>query len=177
MSREDIVAVAARLFAVFLAIYALRALFILVQVSGQMELSARAILVSVAGCAAMAGAALLLWVFPLSVARKLLPVMKEPRSESVVGVDTLFSLGLVLIGMWLLAGAIIDGVYWLSMVMAMRGAGMTMPDMAPDQKAGMIATGAEAIVALILILGSSGLRKLVYRFRNAHVDTPSRSGE
>lgn len=172
MSREDIVAIAVRLFAVFLAIYTLRTSFVFVQFSSQVEFDAKAIVAAVAVVAACVGAALLLWFFPLSVARKLLPVMKEPRSESTVGGDTLFSLALVLMGLWILANAVIDGIYWLSTLLAMRSADMPFSTLPPSDKAAMVATAVEAIIAMFLILGSTGIRNVVYRFRNAHVDTP-----
>ncbi len=177
MSREDIVAIAVRLFAIFLGIYVLRTIFTFMQFTGQAEFNAGAIAVSVVVVGAMAGVALLLWVFPLSIARKLLPVMKEPRSEPSVGVDTLFSLGLMLMGLWLLANAIIDGIYWMAMLFAMRAADMTMHELLPDQQAAIFTTAVEAVVAVFLILGSTGIRNAVYRFRNAHVDTPPSPGE
>jgi hypothetical protein len=172
MSREDIVAIAVRLFAIFLGIYVLRTLFGVVQFTSEMTFDAKAIVASLAVVGAMAGGVLLLWFFPLSVARKLLPVMKEPRSESKVGVDTLFSLGLILMGLWLLANAIIDGLYWASLLLAMRAADMMSLELTSEQQAAIFTTAVEAIVAVFLILGSTGIRNVVYRFRNVHVDTP-----
>lgn len=176
MSREDIVAIAVRLFAIFLGIYVLRTLFGFVQFTSETTFDAKAILASVAVVGAMAGAVLLLWFFPLSVARKLLPVMKEPRSEPNAGVDTLFALGLILMGLWLLANAIIDGLYWASLLLAMRAADMMHLDLTPEQKASIFTTAVEVVVAMFLILGSTGIRNVVYRFRNAHVDTPPSPG-
>lgn len=176
MSREDIVAIAVRLFAIFLGIYVLRTLFGFVQFTSEMTFDAKAILVSVAVVGAMAGAVVLLWFFPLSVARKLLPVMKEPRSEPNVGVDTLFALALVLMGLWILANAVIDGIYWISTLLAMRSVDIQFSTLTPSDKAAMVATVVETIIAMFLILGSTGIRNVVYRFRNAHVDTPRPPG-
>lgn len=176
MSREDIVAIAVRLFAIFLAIYVLRTLSGFVQFTSEMTFDAKAIIASVAMVGAMAGAVVLLWFFPLSVARKLLPVMKEPRSESNAGVDTLFALGLILMGLWLLANAIIDGFYWASLLLAMRAAGMMHLELVPEQKAAIFTTVVEMVVAVFLILGSTGIRNTIYRLRNTHVDTPPSPG-
>jgi hypothetical protein len=177
MSREDFVAIAARLFAIFLGVYALRTTFFYVQFMAQAEIEPGMVAGYAFVVAVMVAVALLLWFFPLSVARKLLPVMKEPRSEPNVGADTLFSLGLMMMGLWLLANAITDGVYWAAMLMAMRATGMPLSDLTPDQKAAMVTTVAEAVVALFLVFGSNGLRNAVYRFRNARVDTPHASGD
>lgn len=177
MSREDIVAIAVRLFAVSLAIYTLRTAFAFVGFSAETDFAAKAVVASVAIVGPMIAASLLLWHFPLSVARRLLPVMKEPRSESCAGTDTLFSLGLVLMGLWLLVNAITDGIYWITVILAVRSKNMLISDMTAEQKAAMITTVAEAIVALFLILGSTGIRNAVYRFRNANIDTPSMRDE
>lgn len=79
MSREDYIAVAARLFAVYVALEIVLRIPGVFQLFSQDQmtwagLSVLALLVAWGLCA-------LLWFFPLTIARKLLPVMKEPRGS------------------------------------------------------------------------------------------------
>jgi len=111
VSREDIVAVVTRLFAIVLLLFSLKFLATTVgfyfdtdQFTGLAPILAMVV--------TMIAIAALLWYFPLTIARKLLPVMKEPRPASVVDGPTLFSLALMILGVWFLANAGIDPGYW-----------------------------------------------------------------
>ena len=106
-----------------------------------------------------------LWFFPLTVARKLLPVMREPLAEKPIDSSIALSLGLTLIGVWLLAYALVDGVYWLTLVIRTQQIDMTYFEWSDEQIAGMVATIVELVISAWLILGSSGIRRLIYRFR------------
>ena len=78
MSREDLIAVATRLFAVFLLITVARFIpsaVALLDQNADVPSPVLAGLVLVSGLAACG----VLWLFPLSIARKLLPAMREPR--------------------------------------------------------------------------------------------------
>src|SRR5688572_20489459 len=106
-----------------------------------------------------------LWFFPLTIARKLLPVMREPRSESALDSSTALSVGITLIGLWFLANAVADASYWLTLLVRVS---QTAPDgfeWSQEQIASMVSTAFELAIALFLVLGSSGIKQLVYRYR------------
>lgn len=167
MSREDLVAVGIRLFAIYLALASLRMLAGIIALMSQPEgmTFGSGLLTNASVVALFLAVAAWLWTFPLSVARRLLPVMKEARSEDSAGPAVLVSVALTLMGVWLLAGALVDGTYWVTWVAMVRSSGFEAIPFNDDQIANMVATGVELVLALVLIFGASGLRRLLFRLR------------
>lgn len=171
MSREDWIAIASRLFALYLAVTLLRSVPPAVAFLQQVGLEQAGWTDSYIPTAVvlLSGAVLcvLLWVFPLTIGRRLLPVMKEPRSESRLCPSTTLSLGLTLVGIWMLATAIPDTVYWAAFVYAKQNIMGDHYPLEPDQLAAIWATAAEWTLALCLIFGSTGIRRLIEHWRFA----------
>lgn len=167
VAREDYIAVGIRLFAIYLALSTLGMAANAVGMAALVESQGIGAGLWTAGAAIVlvAATALWLWFFPLTVARKLLPVMNEPRSEQAAGPAVLASVALTLMGVWLLAGALIDATFWLTWATTMRGSGFDATPFTGEQVANMVATAVEAVLALVLIFGASGLRRLLFRFR------------
>ena len=178
MSREDYVAVAARLFALYLAFDILKL------TPGAVQLFEDEFGLH---WAAMYSVALLLgllvcwflWYFPLTVARKLLPVMRVPTPAISAAPPAAMALGITLIGVWFLAYALTDATYWLSMLLQYQ----RMTDMSmlwtAEQTAGVAATAAQLVLACVMIFGSTGIRRLIYRFRHGEspVEPPNEPGQ
>jgi hypothetical protein len=164
MSREDIIAIGTRLFAVFLVLGALRQLIgtvpLLVSPGVDPGLFVAMLLVPVLGLAVGAW----LWFFPLTVARKLLPVMREPRSEQAMDARVAFSVGLTLLGVWLLANGLADAVYWWTLFLRARQVGDAFA-WSSEQVAGVVATVVELPIAAWLVFGATGIRRLIERYR------------
>ena len=164
MSREDFIAVAARLFSVYLLFSVIKHVPLTVQLISQDQgeiwaaLYALVLVLGLVGCA-------LLWFFPLTLARKLLPVMREPRSEQALDASTAMSVGLTLIGVWVMAYGLVDAVYWLTLLVRTRQIAATYFEWSHEQVAGILATAAEIGIAVWLIFGSRGIRRLIYRYR------------
>ena len=167
MSREDYVAIGARLFAVYVGVKTILATPTSIQALSSGDgmtwawLYALALFVAIAVC-------VFLWFFPPTVARKLLPVMKEPRSENSIDASVGLSLGLTLLGVWFLAQGILDALYWLLLVFQTKKLTQNQNygfDWQPDQVASMAVTVLELVIAAWLILGSTGVRRLIYKFR------------
>ena len=165
MSREDIVAIASRLFAIFVALYALSLLTSTFQVLATNQITSGAFAGIVAVLLVMLVVALLLWFFPLTIARKLLPVMKEPRSEQSIGFSNALSLALTIMGFWLLTKAMVDSVYWLILLAQVHEAPNF--EWSPDQKASIAATGIRLLLSLWLIFGAVGINRLISRLKYA----------
>jgi len=170
VSREDYVAVAARLFAVYIAFQVVLQLPVGAQTLSQDQdmvwagLYVLALLVSLALCA-------FLWFFPLTIARKLLPVMKEPRSDQAINASVGLSLGLTLIGIWFLGDGTIGAVYWLALIVRTKQHVEQLDfEWSPEQLASMASTVFEVAVGACLVLGSTGLRQLIHRLRYAGND-------
>jgi len=167
LSREDFIAVATRLFVVYLAYRifgSAPAMLQMLQMDGELGWNywtVSFIVLLVLG----AGVCLLLWYFPLTIARKLLPVMHEPRSEKAVDAPVALSIGLTLIGIWVLAYGLVDLTFWMTLWLRTRQQGYIDYQWSPEQIANVVSTGVEIAIGLWLILGNGGLRRLIYRFR------------
>ncbi|MCD9088630.1 hypothetical protein [Stenotrophomonas sp. SY1] len=164
MSREDVVAVGVRLFALFLLLLVARSFpsaIALFQQGGDQAALITIVLVMAASLAVCA----LLWFFPLSIARKLLPAMKEPRSESAMSGPVAFSVGLSLLGLWLLTRAIPEAFYWVTLVLLNRRNDAAYVAFDHDQLARIVLTVAELALAVWFIFGANGIRRLIERFR------------
>ncbi|MBC9071767.1 hypothetical protein IAI53_07285 [Thauera sp. CAU 1555] len=164
MSREDFVAVAVRLFAIYLLIGILKHVPGAVQLFSQPQGIGWAIAYVVMLSIALLVCALL-WRFPVTVARNFLPVMREPRSERSLDSSVAMSVGLTLIGVWVMAYGISDAIYWLTLFARSRQIGVGVLEWQPDQIADMAATAVELALATWLIFGSTGIKRLIYRYR------------
>jgi hypothetical protein len=165
LSREDYVAIATRLVAIYiifqLSVQAPMAIQYLAQ--GQPAGSAWPYAVAFVACLALCA---FLWFFPLTVARKLLPAMKEPRSEQSISAPVGLSLGLTLIGVWIFARGLVDAVYWLTLIVRMRQLNQEMGFVWPaDQTASIVTTVFELVLGAWLVLGNAGLRRVIYKLR------------
>lgn len=164
VSREDIIAVAVRLFSIYVLFGILRSIpgaMQLLSTEGEMQwvgLYVIAWVVSASFCA-------FLWFFPLSVARKFLPAMREPRSEQAIGAPVALSLGLTLIGVWFFAAALVDATFWTALLVRSKQAGAMPVEWTNEQIANMTATAMQMFLSLWLIFGSAGIRRILYRFR------------
>jgi hypothetical protein len=109
--------------------------------------------------------AALLWFFPLTVAKKLLPVMREPRPVISVSSRSALDLALTCLGFWVLATAMADSVYWIVYIIMLAKQPVFL--FSEEQTASVISTAIELAIGLWLVFGSSGLINLVIKFRYA----------
>ncbi len=164
MSREDIAVVALRLFVLAMIFGIIRtapnALQMLSEPDGRLVIPVFVsfVVVSLMAC-------IFLWKFALFVARKLLPVMREPASTLPMDPATALSLGLTLIGLWFLTGGLIDIAYWLTILISVQRADQAQFHLAPDDIAAIVGTVVQIAISLGLILHSTGIRRMIYRLR------------
>ena len=164
MSREDLIAIASRLFAVFLLVTVARSFPSAMVVVGQGVDQISWVLAAIVLGSSLVVCAVL-WFFPLTIARKLLPAMKEPRSESAMSGSVALSVGLTLLGIWVLATAIPDAIYWGTLLLLTRQMDVDYYQWGHEQVAGIVTTVTELVLAAWLIFGSSGIKRLIYRYR------------
>jgi len=171
MSREDIIAVALRLFALFLVVTAVRHAAGLASL-GRLEESAMTILAAAALMFALTLAfAAVLWYFPLTIARKLLPSLRDAGAALSPQGLRVQEMAIVVLGLWVLASALPDTSYWLSLVLFTSGAGYESFSWLPENKANIVATAVEIVIGFVLILGARGLSNLLYRLRYGNAAT------
>lgn len=111
----------------------------------------------------------LVWL-PGSVANRL--VDNTPTgSDSSEAVAHLHAIALSVLGFYFVATAIFDAAFWLARIKLYAAvidgsevfAGV--PKVMPDDFAGMVATGLQALVGLVLVLGSKGAARLLSKAR------------
>jgi hypothetical protein len=163
MNREDFVAVACRLCAVYLLFISIVAMPGVVQLfssaDGRQFAPFSAIVLAMQLLAAV-----LLWLFPVAAAKKLLPVMHETRSEESFDSGIALSLAITLIGLWFFTHGVISLIYWLTFYWHLQRQGGTH-DLSPTQVA-EIGTGvAQVTIALAFIVGTKGISRLIYWMR------------
>ena len=169
MKLEYIVAIGVRLFAIGLGINVLRSLSLVpAYLSGT---STHSDLIPFYGSTiALALLALILWNFPLMVARKIndFPSQEESFLKDDV-YNKLLEIGLILLGFYLLYYVISDGVYWFIYFLSVSKNEYydSANSIGPDQVASMLTTIVELVVASFLLFGHKGLARLVLKLRRA----------
>lgn len=165
MSREDVVVVAIRLFAIFLAVTALR--FAVQAVGAPFDIPIGDLILGVALTVAVPlVAASLLWFFPVSIAAKLLPVMESPGTPIVANGAAALDVGCTLIGLWLLASALADAGYWTVILIAAAHNDWADGALATEDVANIIATVVQVFMALGLLLGYRQILKALHGLRS-----------
>lgn len=159
MSREDYVAVAVRLFAVWLFLTILRGGLSAAVAGG--ELAPWALLLPLP----FIGVAAALWFFPLTLAHKLLPAMREPKEPLGAPAREVEVVAFTVLGLWLLAQVISDASYWFILAWQMQREPYEDMAWSADNIASVATTVVELAIALGLLLGTRGLQRLLHRLR------------
>jgi hypothetical protein len=159
MSPHQTIAVAVRLFAVWLAAYAL-------QTASATFLDGRVatkglVVAGIIGILTLL-VAVLLWFFPLTTAKKLLSVPAE-NSASKESPDTWLAMGCALIGLWLLATAI-PHIVRDSLYLYSSNSGY---DDSVEYKHWLVYRFVEIVIAVWLIVGTGGFVKVFWWARSA----------
>jgi len=98
-----------------------------------------------------------LWFFPRSIARGLLPgsgeVPTQPSSQ-----ETWFTLGTLLIGLWVVASAIPRILRNVTVMYLFRSERMDMTEL----KSGLLYYVIEFVVGLCLVFGATGIRRFIW---------------
>ena len=164
MAPYQIVAVAVRLFAIWLAVYAVRTapafLFELRRFDDEVGLA-----ISLGVAALVLAVVFLLWFFPRSVARALVPgiATSEPVASSP---NDWFTVGCSLIGLWLLTATIPGLVNYLTIIYLIQH----MPGevgLDASRHANAISFAVALCIGLWLLFGARGLNGLLLWARRA----------
>lgn len=164
MTKEQIVGLAVKLFAVFLFIYGLRAVPGFISFSddangfaGYWWIAGSYVLVFVC-------LALLLWFFPVTVARKLLPKDDRKPGEANFTLKDIDIIAYSVLGVWILTTTIPNAIYWIVVLATLAHKGL-IPYMSHTRLASVIATVTQFCLGVWLMLGAKGLRGLIRKLR------------
>jgi hypothetical protein len=155
--------VAVRLFAIIVALYVLRemAAFFIADVDQKDGFPAIAVVFTVLTVILV----IVLWFFPRSIARNLLPLSSDtpaPPSQP----DAWIAAGASLIGLWLIADAL-PGLMRNSLLMLLfRSEPMDMSGL----RSGLLYYGLRFIVGVALLFGANGIKRLIVWARHAGSD-------
>jgi hypothetical protein len=165
VSSVQAVALGIRLFTIWLAIYWARSIPYLFAEARDAEGWAPTV-VALAYSGLLVGFVVVLWFFPRTVARTLLP---EERAAPQVNTspDTWFAVGCALIGLWVLA-SVLPGVFREDyLFLYAKRNSIALPE---QWESSVIYYVVQLAVGVWLLLGAKGVRKLVWWARNARYD-------
>jgi hypothetical protein len=164
MTNAQAVGVGVRLFSIWLVVYVIRggpALWVMNSREG--DTIGMAVVASVMMVMLIVAAAL--WLFPLTVASRLIPRSALEQRTSVP-VEDLQRCGFVLLGLWVLASAIPNFLrYSLLFYLTLRPGAMI--DLGVNLPTAYVGTVAELVVGFWLLFGAKGLLSLLRWARTA----------
>ena len=163
MSPTQIAAVGIRLFAIWLAIYCARwapYLFGVAREANEVGIVVVTVLAALLSIFAVLG----LWFFPRTVARTILPADTGPPRQS--SPESWLAVGCTLIGLWVLTEAAPGLVRTLYVLLGTARAHEAWP---PGWSSEVIYFSLEAGIAIWLVLGASGLQRML-RWARSHSD-------
>ena len=107
---------------------------------------------------------IVLWFFPLTVARKILPSTDETKSD--VSPHSLLTVIVLGIGIYMLYFAILDGVFWLMFanVFVKDELGGISKALSNEDKSNIVVTVIEFVLALVLIARAKTIASAMIRF-------------
>ena len=165
VSREDIVAIASRLFAMFLALTAIRVAATSLGIILPGHTDWTAVLYPLLAVFICIVPALLLWYFPRRIARMLLPVMRDSGPPITASGGHIQAIALTILGAWILAQSISDATYWVALVKFMSASQYSAVGLSSTQKASIARNVTEFALGVALLLGSGGLSTMLHRLR------------
>lgn len=166
MHKTEFVAIGVRLFAIALTIYSLKN-FPGMYMYFDAQNNQSAALIYAGLFVFLVVLAILLWIFPLTVASKLIPKTASNETSISWSEKDLLVVGLILIGVYLFYHVISDSIYWLYIWNYSQSyTGMEI-ELNSDQKARIIGTAVEFIISLSLIFSAKGISNAIWYLRKS----------
>lgn len=166
MTSKQFVALGVRLFCIWLAIYLMTGMTSYWIAISRQPHNESAGTILLAAIAVFALIVILLWLFPLTVARKLLPRSALDQSVVLPPHQQIERAGFCLMGLWLLTHALPGLVFDAVVTRLYHYPGATM-EMSPRDYAAIAEHLVELILGLWLLFGARGLRGLLDWARSA----------
>jgi len=157
-------ALGVRLFAIWCALAIVREVVAFIT-SWRPQDDSNALVVVIGGSVLSAIFLLILWFFPKSIARGLLPHSADAPTQTL-SYQMWFTLGTALLGLWFVASAITPILRNLSVMYVFRPE-LISPEDLRSLRVGLLYYVVELVLGLCLLFGATGIRKLIWRIRNA----------
>ena len=164
MTPHQALALGVRLFVVWSALAIVREVFAFMT-SWRPQADSNALVFVIGGSVLSALVLLILWFFPKSIARELLPSATDAPTQTL-SYQMWFTLGTALLGLWFVASAITPILRNLSVMYLFRPE-LINPEDIRSLRSGLLYYGVELLIGLGLLFGATGIRKLIWRIRNA----------
>jgi hypothetical protein len=165
MTGAQIVGLGVRLFAIWLVVSVVRHAPGMWRFNSSLEGSSSVYVATVVVGVLLVIFAAMLWFFPLTIAKTLIP--SSAQTDYVqVPLDQAQSVGFTLLGLWVLAGGIPDSFYWLFMIYQ-ASIPKSMFELRANDYAYVVSTAVEVILGIWLVFGARGLRGLLRWARSA----------
>jgi len=166
MTKEQVFGLAVKLFAIYLLVSGLRSITGVIQIADHASGFAGIWWVAGSYLFVFVCIALLLWFFPVTVARKLLPKDDRKPEEKDISLKDIDIIAYSILGVWLLATTIPDVIYWILVMYTLEHKGL-IHYMSHARVANVVATTIQFIIGVWLLLGAKGLRGLIRKLRYA----------
>jgi hypothetical protein len=107
---------------------------------------------------------IIIWFFPLTVARSVLPIVDE--TETTINTLSVLTVFILAIGLYTFYYAIIDGVYWITLVhvFVRDEFGNISKVISNDDKANIVVTVVEFVLAVVLLIRARTIARLLSSF-------------
>lgn len=155
MTVQQVIGLAVRLVAVYFGVQAIRELQVGLSVEGASSLYFTAVL--------YAATAAWLWLFPMSVAHRLLP--KTVHNDKIItNTNQLAVAGVALLGLWLLATVLPNLSYSVAKALFLSGAGASLFSALTEeagQTANLFADLVQLAVAFVLLFNARKIARLI----------------
>jgi hypothetical protein len=128
----------------------------------------QALVAVIGGLIIVAAVLLLLWFFPKSIAQGLLPHSSDATTQPLSH-QMWFALGTALLGLWFAASSITPMLRNLTVMYVLRPELISAEDLR-SLRVGLFYYAVQLALGLYLLFGANGIRKLVWRLRDANAD-------
>ena len=165
MSQVHLVGVVVRIFAAYVFVSTLHVLPQLVLGAEAWGADRKALVGSVAVLVSVLLAALLMWFFHLTVARKFFFGKSGENSVELAGAEHLEAALFSLAGLWFLVSGIADVSYWGTLIHLASPNGVSFDGLLPDQKASFWSSVVQIFLGLILLFRGKSFQSILARIR------------
>lgn len=163
MTPHQSLALGVRLFAIWCALAIVREV-VAFMTSWHLQGDSSALVVVIGATILSSIFLLLLWFFPQSIARGLLPHSTDAPTQTLP-YQMWFTLGTALLGLWFVASAITPILRNLSVMYVFRPELINAEDVR-SLRVGLLYYAVELAIGLCLLFGATGISKLISRIRN-----------
>lgn len=165
MQKEHIVAIAVRLFSIFMFVYLVRYMSSFIPIITDPITYKGRQLLPILFVIVLIFVATLLWFFPLTVAKKILPNINPSPASVPLAAKEIELVAFTVLGLWMLAHAIPDVFYWGTFVYMIKSSNLSVGGLRPEQVSAILATIIELAIGLWLLVSSNGIIQLIRKVR------------